>query len=553
MAMGFTTKGLSDLRPLFQSSSSRNYQDDYSGGSLGYGELACTQSALEALEKPGRFNFDFAWDDPCLSDRVLVLQITDEPLHEIPDGYEAWDESADNLDMEVKKLAINDSSPSVDSESVLVQADDERNDPLLHGGEGGHAVLSPSPAKPRTISLNVASLVLAEKSPFFRSMWQKGGMKESLSKGPTILNITEHEEAPVIELLKLIYTGQAKPFSTQPKEIVNLLKAADKFLVSSCIRICVGALKHFPYTLELSLLYLGLPDSLQQKMELKPLIVGAKNYITDEFKDLEVARHQEEFLNLPLHVIEMLLQGDGLATATEDIVFEATLAWVRYNYDSVEERERAVIALAEHIRFPFLSGDYLLDVVAGIPEMGGEAGQSYILEALKFKAHAPERRHRIVMAMKGHKRFLKRPGTELITSFYWDVHSHGIEVASKHCTVQGVLCESQRFCVSGKWFKLQFRKTKVGDTCGLYLSMDHSLLSALKGSVEVDYKFYVKRWPAGEYIVLHPSSKVTFSDGDTTAWGYEEQWQPFSGCPHVNADGYMSIRADLFLKRVSNN
>lgn len=92
------------------------------------------------------------------------------------------------------------------------------------------------------------------------------------------------EENALMELLSFMYSG--KLTSTDPTLLLDILMAADKFEVVSCMRYCSQLLTSLTMTTESALLYLDLPCSISMAAAVQPLTDAAKEYLSNKYKDL---------------------------------------------------------------------------------------------------------------------------------------------------------------------------------------------------------------------------------------------------------------------------
>ena len=98
------------------------------------------------------------------------------------------------------------------------------------------------------------------------------------------LNSLVTEETALMELLSFMYSG--KLTTTEPTVLLDILMAADKFEVVSCMRYCSQLLTSLPMTTESALLYLDLPCSISMAAAVQPLTDAAKNFLAVKYKDL---------------------------------------------------------------------------------------------------------------------------------------------------------------------------------------------------------------------------------------------------------------------------
>ncbi|XP_058740638.1 BTB/POZ domain-containing protein POB1-like [Vicia villosa] len=235
-------------------------------------------------------------------------------------------------------------------------------------------------------TLYVNSSILAEKSSFFYKLFSNG-MKESKMAHITV-RITASEEAPFMELLKFMYNNSL--YVTSPPRLLDILMAADKFGVASCMIYCIRVLLNIPMTPEFASLYLDLPYSVLMTEFVWPLVVAAKKYLVARYKD--VTKHQEELMRLPLAGIMALLSSDELQVASEDVLYEFVLMWARTQYPSLEERREILRAkLIPFIRFPYMTFRKL-KMVQSCNEFENEVTSKLVLDAMYFKAEAPQQK-----------------------------------------------------------------------------------------------------------------------------------------------------------------
>lgn len=74
--------------------------------------------------------------------------------------------------------------------------------------------------------------------------------------------------------------------TTTPTALLDVLMAADKFEVASCMRYCSRLLRNLPMTCESALLYLDLPSSVLMADAVQPLTDAAKQFLAARYKDI---------------------------------------------------------------------------------------------------------------------------------------------------------------------------------------------------------------------------------------------------------------------------
>lgn len=74
--------------------------------------------------------------------------------------------------------------------------------------------------------------------------------------------------------------------TSTPTGLLDVLMAADKFEVASCMRYCSRLLRNLPMTCESALLYLDLPSSVLMADAVQPLTDAAKQFLAAKYKDV---------------------------------------------------------------------------------------------------------------------------------------------------------------------------------------------------------------------------------------------------------------------------
>ncbi|KAL8144228.1 hypothetical protein V2J09_017260 [Rumex salicifolius] len=298
-------------------------------------------------------NFRFAFNDKDFSDRVLHIQI-------IPD----------EVSLSSSKI---EKSLSLDSSAQTHNNDDS----------------DCSSVGVKVITLYISSPILAAKSSFFYkivlSTLFKSEMKESQQKDVT-LKINSSEEEALMDLIKFIYmdTLSASEFS----ELVDVLMAADKFGVKSCIKECIHLLLMIPMSLDSALLYLDLPLI---GAVIKPLLDRSKWFLAEYFRDFH--KSKEEAMKLPLIALETVLDSKFLQVNTEDDIYNFILDWGREHYPELKERREVLTnRLARLIHFPYMTPQKLRQVLSRT-DFHHETASKLVMEALFIKAQVPYGQH----------------------------------------------------------------------------------------------------------------------------------------------------------------
>lgn len=403
-------------------------------------------------------------------------------------------------------------------------------------------------------TLHISSPILAAKSPFFYKLFSNG-MRESEQRHVT-LRIHASEEAAFMELLNFMYSNSL--LTTTPTALLDVLMAADKFEVSSCMRYCSRMLRNSPMTCDSALLYLDLPSTVLMAEAVQPLTDAAKQYLAARYKDIN--KFQEEVLNLPLAGIEAILSSDVLQVASEDAVYDFVLKWARIHYPKLDER-REVLAtrLGRLIRFPFMTCRKLKKVLT-CNDFDPELSSKVVLEALFYKGETPYRQ-RILAAEEAnatYRRFVERAYK------YRPVKVVEFETPRQQCVVYLDLKReecghlfptgrvySQAFHLGGQGFFLSAHCNMDQQSSfhcfGLFLGMQE------KGSVTfaVDYEFAARSKPTEEYVSKYKGN-YTFTGGK--AVGYRNlfgvPWTAFMADDSLYfINGILHLRAELTIRQ----
>ncbi|KAF9622727.1 hypothetical protein IFM89_032907 [Coptis chinensis] len=362
------------------------------------GRVSTSSSSSSLISQP---DFQFAFNDINFSDRILKLEITSdreydyEAVHSIADWAkrrreEIMKENALECVYEEEHI-LNCGQPDT-ADLLVCENQDEEAVAMIEAPPGEEAADNNDSSRSMVYSvvsrirtLHISSPILAAKSPFFYRLFSNG-MIESEERHVT-LRINASEEAALLELLNFIYSNTLS-VTTAPS-LLDVLMAADKFEVASCMRYCIQLLQKLAMTPESALLYLDLPSSVLMAEEVQPLTETAKKYLVGRYKDL--TKFSDEVLNLPLAGVEAVLSSDDLQTASEDCIFDFVLKWSRIHYPKLEDQRDVLNSrLIRLIRFPYMNCRKLKKVLS-CNDFDQELACEVVLEALFFKAETPHR------------------------------------------------------------------------------------------------------------------------------------------------------------------
>ncbi|EOX95807.1 POZ/BTB containin G-protein 1 isoform 3 [Theobroma cacao] len=383
----------------------------------------------------------------------------------------------------------------------------------------------------RVKTLHISSPILAAKSPFFYKLFSNG-MRESEQRHVTL--------------------------RINASALLDVLMAADKFEVASCMRYCSQLLRNLPMTPESALLYLDLPSSVLMGEAVQPLTDAAKQYLAARYKDM--TKFQEEVMALPLAGIEAILSSDDLQIASEDAVYDFVLKWARAQYPKLEERREVLGSrLARFIRFPYMTCRKLKKVLT-CNDFDHDAASKLVLEALFFKAEAPHRQRSLAVEESAtmNRRFIERAYK------YRPVKVVEFELPRQQCVVYLDLKKeecanlfpsgrvySQAFHLGGQGFFLSAHCNMDQQSSfhcfGLFLGMQE------KGSLSfaVDYEFAARSKPTEEFVSKYKGN-YTFTGGK--AVGYRNlfaiPWTSFMAEDSLYfINGILHLRAELTIRQ----
>ncbi|XP_035667948.1 kelch repeat and BTB domain-containing protein 8-like [Branchiostoma floridae] len=186
--------------------------------------------------------------------------------------------------------------------------------------------------------------VLASCSPYFRDMFTSGYVEAKQDR----ITIKDVSEVAMATILDYAYTGRLQ---TEPDQVQAVMSAAKLLQVEFVIR---KVAKYMKNHLDVSncadvLMY---ADMLGEHT----LKEASVRYITYRFNQVAL---QPSFLQLPLPVLQSLLNMDDLMVDSEDVVVQAALRWVDFNQ---EERMQHLPALCKSFRHSFISSEQLVEL-----------------------------------------------------------------------------------------------------------------------------------------------------------------------------------------------
>ncbi|KAL7125742.1 hypothetical protein ABFS83_14G137000 [Erythranthe nasuta] len=532
-------------------------------------------------------DFGFAFNDSNFSDRLLRIEIVADPSESQPDsdacqtlaGWAARKTKRRRADIAKKENDMYHSFAALDinncpEEQILdceSDADDGLGDedhdeeeiPMIEDSPSGDEAANSDDSNwsgdgsrvQRVKTLHISSPILAAKSPFFYKLFSNG-MMESEQRHVT-LRINASEEAALMELLNFMYSNTLS--TNTAAGILDVLMAADKFEVASCMRHCSRVLRNMPMTPESALLYLDLPSSVLMADAVQPLTDAAKQFLAARYKD--ISKYQDEVINLPLAGIEAILSSDDLQVASEDAVYDFAVKWTRTHYQRLEDRKDILCTrLGSHIRFPYMTSRKLRKVLA-CQDFDQDFSKQAVLEALFFKAEAPHRQRTQAIddsSTSTSRRFVERAYK------YRPVKVIEFDLPRQQCVVYLDLKreECSNLYPSGRVYSQAFHLGGQGFFLSAHCNMDQQssfhcfglfLGMQEKGSVTfaVDYEFAARSKPLEEYISKYKGN-YTFTGGKAVGYRnlFNIPWTSFVAEDSLYfINGVLHLRAELTIKR----
>ncbi|WOG90390.1 hypothetical protein DCAR_0209634 [Daucus carota subsp. sativus] len=537
---------------------------------------------------PGRVgsppDFAFAFNDKNFSDRILRIEIVADNFgteNVAEDEFDAVDEVGghrkrrreeiknDQVTYQEEQILNCNMSDTEDGETGVKQEKDDvamvkelpscnslvsnqYEDKSIQSSDARGSMKDPRVLRVNTI--HISSLILAAKSPFFYRLFSEG-MREPEQRQVT-LQIQASEEAALMEILNYMYSNTIS--TTVPSALLDILMAANKYEVASCMRYCSRLLSSLPITCESALLYLNLPGVLKADA-VQSLTEAAKHFLALSYKDIN--KYTEEVLKLPLAGIEAVLSSDDLQVASEDAVYDLVLKWARIHYPKREER-REVLGqrLSRVIRFPYMTCRKLKKALT-CNDFDAEKISKAVLEALFFKAEAPyrQRLHAAEEAsVTSLHRFVERAYK------YRPVKVIQFEVPRQQCVVYLDLKreECANLFPSGRVYSQAFHLGGQGFFLSAHCNMDHQnafrcfglfLGMQEKGSASfsVDYEFSARSKPTEVYNLKYKGN-YTFTGGKAVGYRnlFAVPWTSFIAEDSVYfINGVLHLRAELTSKQ----
>ncbi|CAM0877678.1 unnamed protein product [Alopecurus aequalis] len=434
---------------------------------------------------------------------------------------------------------------------------------IVAGGSSGDEVAGGSLAGSKrrrdeeVKAMYINSAILAARSPFFLKLFSNG-MKES-DQTYTTLTIADSDENSLMELLSFIYSG--KLTTTEPTLVLDILMAADKFEVVSCMRHCCQVLTSLPLTTESALLYLDHPCFMSMAAEIQLLKAAAKEFLTNKYKDynklgLSYFRFQQEVMNISLAGIEAILSSSDLHVDYEDHLYYILLKWARVRYPKLKERREILSShLFPLVRFSHMTYSAVQKILACTDnDIDHEQVTKLITGVLLWKAYPAHKPGDLAACATSCLPFSERA--------YMYKHMNVVlfgqpcpqaiaymDLKREECTQlfpsKGI--NSHPIYVAGQGFMLMAKCTKDEQTglyrFGLFLSINPSLKDST--CVSVNYEFAARTRPSMQFVSKFNASRTLTGRVAVGQRLFSVPWSTFMADDSLFINGVLHLRVDL--------
>uniref|UniRef100_A0A671RT61 Kelch-like protein 20 n=1 Tax=Sinocyclocheilus anshuiensis TaxID=1608454 RepID=A0A671RT61_9TELE len=191
-------------------------------------------------------------------------------------------------------------------------------------------------------------VILSACSPYFRAMFT-GELAESRQTEVVIRDI---DERAMELLIDFAYTSQV---TVEEGNVQTLLPAACLLQLAEIQEACCEFLKR---QLDPSNC-LGI-RAFADTHSCRELLRIADKFTQHNFQEV---MESEEFMLLPANQLIDIISSDELNVRSEEQVFNAVMAWVKYNHSSVLSWQQVL----QHVRLPLLSPKFLVGTVGSDP------------------------------------------------------------------------------------------------------------------------------------------------------------------------------------------
>nr|XP_023029645.1 ring canal kelch homolog [Leptinotarsa decemlineata] len=217
-----------------------------------------------------------------------------------------------------------------------------------------------------TVEIPAHKMVLAACSPYFFAMFSSF---EESRQDRIVLQEVDHQALSL--LVEYVYTSEVH---VTEENVQVLLPAANLLQLTDVRDACCDFLQAQLHPTNC----LGI-RAFADLHGCLDLLSHAESYIELHFPEVVEC---EEFLTLSQLQVSKLICSDRLTVPSEEKVFECVIAWVQHD---LENRQKHLSSLMEHVRLPLMSQEYLVQHVEEEPLLKADLQcKDYLIEALKY-------------------------------------------------------------------------------------------------------------------------------------------------------------------------
>uniref|UniRef100_A0ACD6A464 Uncharacterized protein n=1 Tax=Avena sativa TaxID=4498 RepID=A0ACD6A464_AVESA len=342
-----------------------------------------------------------------------------------------------------------------------------------------------------------------------------------------------------------MYSG--KLTTKEPTLLLDILMAADKFEVLSCMRHSSQLLTSLPMTTESALLYIDHPCSTSLAADVQHVIGVAKEFLANKYKDFDKSEHEP--MNIPLAGIEAIFSSSDILMETEDDLYFFMVEWARAWYPELKERREILSSrLLPLVRFSHMTCATLQEILGCTDDdIDHEQVTKRITEALLQIAYPTEKEGALAADGRAYEYKPVRvvafdePCAQVIVY---------LDLTRKECSrllpSEGIFSHS--FYLAGQEFFLggchELAEDDSSSSFGLYLQMLWN--PELSKSITLNCEFAAKSKTSREFVRLCKDEHTYNSE---RAYGYynlfEMPWLEFLADDDLFIDGVLHLRVDL--------
>lgn len=247
-----------------------------------------------------------------------------------------------------------------------------------------------------SVKIPVHRVVLASCSPYFKAMFA-GKLSESSAEHVTLNGVDSNALSSLVDY---IYTSMIE---VTEDNVQTLLPAANllqlQFVRESCCTFLQSQL-HPSNCLGIR--------KFADIHSCSDLLTHASSFTEQHFSDVV---RGDEFHSLTCDQVCELINSDYLSVSSEEMVYEAVVAWVR---SDVSNRSKYMSELMQHVRLPLMPKSYLVQTVT-LEDLinNDDTCKDYLIEAMKYHLLNPDKR-----SMMNTKRTKPRTPNKLPRSLY---------------------------------------------------------------------------------------------------------------------------------------